>query len=92
MSDKRRDKLEWIDRDLRAAHPVKGFCDDHTVLTITLRQGFELYNTRPYHNYETWSDGWLIEDENGVKASAEDLDQVVRQYLKRIEKADTTEG
>jgi len=87
MSDKPPRKLNPLDRDLRKAHPIKGFCDNHTVLTITLRQGFELFNTRPYHNYETWSDGWYIEDENGVRESAEDLDDVVRRYLAKLDAA-----
>lgn len=31
------------------------------VKQVILRHcGFELYNTRPYHNYETWSDGYVI--------------------------------
>lgn len=79
-------KLNPIDRKLREVHPIKGFCSDHTVLTIELCQGFELFNTRPYHNYETWSDGWFIRDENGVKGRGEDLDQAVEDYLRALQR------
>jgi len=84
MSDKPQSKLNPIDRDIRSVHPIRGFCDGYTAVTIKLKVGFELFNTRPYHNYESWSDGWYIEDENGVTAAAEDLDDAVALYLKHL--------
>lgn len=58
MSNKRREQLDASDRVLREVSTV-GM--DEGVKQIILRvSGFELFNTRPYHNYETWSDGYLV--------------------------------
>ncbi len=35
---------------------------DGTLLTIEAISGFEKFNTRPYHCYETWCRGWRITD------------------------------
>jgi hypothetical protein len=51
-------KLSDPDLDLRLASSV-GM--EQGIKQVIVRQcGFELYNTRPYHNYETWSDGYLV--------------------------------
>lgn len=96
MSNKPQAKLNELDLALRKAHPVVGFCSNHTQCTIEKICGFELFNTRPYHNYETWSDGWRItaSPESGVMdfrynrkgdkplmVQAEDLDDAVREYV-----------
>ena len=96
MSDKSRERLNEIDRALREVHPVVGFSPTHTQVTIEKINGFELFNTRPYHNYETWSDGWRItaseESEivdrrygrggtSPLVVEAEDLDDAVREYV-----------
>lgn len=62
-------------------------------IRITLIRGFELFNTRPYHNYETWSDGYEVEafddDENIIAQTlAEDLDDALALLKKKI--ADST--
>jgi len=31
-----------------------------TDATLEFIIGFELFNTRPYHNYEDWSQGWRL--------------------------------
>lgn len=43
---------------LRMATPVG--MEDGIKQIIIRHCGFELYNTRPYHNYETWSDGYIV--------------------------------
>jgi hypothetical protein len=53
-----------------------------TKITIELINGFELFNTRAYHNYETWSDGWKISDGN-ITVKGEDLDDAVNIFVKK---------
>lgn len=61
-------KLDRSDRTLREALPV-GMEDG--VKQIVLRVcGFELFNTRSYHNYETWSDGYAVVSRRDGKAMA----------------------
>lgn len=75
MSDKPRDKLNELDLMLRRAYPV-GMRDGKDI-TIEKRTGFELFNTRQYHNYETWSDGYYAYDDK-YWVKAEDLDDCIR--------------
>lgn len=86
------DKLLPEDQRLKRAFPIRMTDDVETRVTITLVTGFELFNTRPYHNLETWSSGYnavisekdtpnLEEHERHI--SAEDLDVL----LDRIEAA-----
>ena len=39
--------------------------------------GFERFNTRPYHNYETWSTGYEAWKDGKRICEAEDLDVLV---------------
>lgn len=80
MSDKAFADLNELDQLLRRAYPT-GMRDGVDV-TITKVTGFELFNTRPYHNYETWSDGYRATD-GTVSASAEDLDDCIRLLCER---------
>lgn len=75
MSDKSRDKLNDIDIMLRKAYPTG--MRESLDITIEKRTGFELFNTRPYHNYETWSDGYWAYDEK-FSIRKEDLDDCIR--------------
>lgn len=98
MSDKKRSELWEIDRLLREAHPVVGMCSTHVQVTIEKVCGFELFNTRAYHNYETWSDGYRLtagvetglitplhnRPEHPLSVQAEDLDDAVRLYVERV--------
>jgi hypothetical protein len=48
-----------------------------TVLaTIEVIGGFELFNTYPYHNYETWGQGYRITSQ-GVTVESEYLDDAI---------------
>jgi hypothetical protein len=51
---------------------------DRTTVQVKIEKicGFELFNTRPYHNYENWSDGYRITSGN-IVAEAEDLDDAI---------------
>lgn len=85
MSDKPRAKLNELDRMLRDVTPIscKEGCIPTTKITIELITGFELFNTRPYHNYESWSNGYRISG-FGVKVEREDLDDAVRDFCKKV--------
>jgi hypothetical protein len=75
MPDKAWKKLNEIDVMLRKAYPTG--MREGLDITIEKRTGFELFNTRPYHNYETWSDGyWAYDDKFQVKS--EDLDDCIK--------------
>ncbi len=58
--------------------------EDGTVMTIEFISGFELFNTRPYHNYETWSQGYRIKGRD-VTFEAEDLDVAIEGWAKLVE-------
>ena len=55
-----------------------------TVLTIRYISGFEIFNTRPYHNYENWATGYVIETYDGLTVSAEDLDHAIHRLGQKI--------
>lgn len=79
MSNKPLEQMNEVDRTLRKLFPVGqyGFKPNGVSVTIELIHGFELFNTRPYHNYETWSDGYRITTDNGITVEAEDLDDAL---------------
>lgn len=58
MPNKNYKELDHADSALRLSTPVG--MEDGVKQLIIRHCGFELYNTRPYHNYETWSDGYII--------------------------------
>lgn len=87
MSNKQFDKLNIIDQKLRKAFPPESFIQDSEQVQVIIRKksGFELFNTRSYHNYETWSDGYygevLLKDGTKIEASAEDLDDCITDLI-----------
>ena len=87
MSNKPYDKLDPVDALLRTTLPVGMF--DGTLLTIRMIMGFELFNTRPYHNYENWSTGYVVEGQ-GIIAKAEDLDDAVRFWVDKWKESGKT--
>ena len=76
MSNKYPHALSKEDILLRKAYPPT-MSSPTTQVTINKICGFELFNDRPYHNYETWSDGYSAEDDQFI-VRAEDLDDCVR--------------
>ena len=80
MSNKSWDKLNPIDQQIRRAKPTG--MDSGVKLTIEFFCGFELFNTRPYHNYETWSDGYRVSD-GKITVEAEDLDDAIRLFIEK---------
>lgn len=58
-----------------------------TVLaTIEVIGGFELFNTRPYHNYETWGQGYRITSQ-GITVECEYLDDAIDLWNKKSSEA-----
>ena len=74
MPNKAWKELNVLDKAIRRARPVG--MDQGDLLTIRRIAGFELFNNRPYHNHENWSDGYVVEGQ-GIKVSKEDLDDAV---------------
>ncbi|RMH11310.1 MAG: hypothetical protein D6698_16630 [Gammaproteobacteria bacterium] len=82
MPNKPWEKLNEIDRTLRRLFPP-GPNQETVPVKIEMLSGFELFNTRPYHNYDDYSDGWRIEG-GGVVVQREDLDDAVREFSRRV--------
>lgn len=77
MSNKSWDQINELDRIIRRTKSIG--MDDGVHVTIEFFTGFEKFNTRPYHNYETWSGGYRVKG-MGVEVEAEDLDDAVNQW------------
>ena len=80
MSNKDFNKLSKIDQRLRKLFPTEMWDNDEVICTIELFGGFELFNTRAYHNYENWSNGYKIKAGRrygDIEARAEDLDDAI---------------
>ena len=87
MPNKPWPKLNPLDQALRRAFPTRMTNGTEVNVVIKMQVGFELYNTRPYHNYETWSDGYVVEDGAGnYLASREDLDDAIHAAIAAVEK------
>lgn len=84
MSDKPFKDLNPLDQIIRRT--TRCGMEDGVVMTIEFLSGFELFNTRPYHNYETWSQGYQVTG-RGVKVRAEDLDDAINKWAAAVEAA-----
>ncbi|MEX0597517.1 MAG: hypothetical protein WD512_13570 [Candidatus Paceibacterota bacterium] len=83
MSNKPFNNLNEIDQKLRRLRPV-GWDQKSPKITIEMIEEFEYFNTRPYHNYETFSDGYRIKDhKTGITVQAEDLNEAVNLLIKK---------
>lgn len=81
-------QLCWADKRIkRLFQPIMKDC---VRCKIELICGFELFNTREYHNLETWSQGYKItaynsKEEEIAIATAEDLDIALSKLEKMLE-------
>ena len=83
MSNKAFDKINPLDRLVRQT--LRLGMDDGVFLKIEFIYGFEKFNTRPYHNYETWAGGWRVTDErNNIKLECEDLDDALAAWSLQV--------
>lgn len=79
MSNKGDGALSATDQIIRAtiaATKEGAWGEDGTLVKINFISGFEKFNTRPYHNYETWGDGYRVEG-RGISVEKEDLDEAI---------------
>lgn len=87
MPDKEWNKLWLLDQKLRQWFPTQMWDDNETIVTITMFGGFELFNTRAYHNYENWSSGYRIttgKRYGEFTVEAEDLDDAIRKLEEKM--------
>jgi len=89
MSDKPFNQLCEPDQLLRRAIPEGPNQIHGVVCTIEVLHGFELFNTRPYHNYETWSKGYRVSG-FGITVEKEDMDDAVREWCLKLSKQTVT--
>lgn len=82
MSNKDFQKLNSIDQSLRELFPIKPTASTKVQLKIEKICGFELFNTRPYHNHETYSDGYRAIINDDIICESEDLDDLVSTLYK----------
>ena len=77
-------QLNPLDQQLRRTFQSGMF--DGVRVRVELISGFELFNTRPYHNYETWGDGYRVSLPDGSLAiEKEDLDDAILAFCKLYE-------
>ena len=89
MSNNSWDKLLDADKLIRRLPLEQTPAQIKVLLQIQFIRGFELFNTRPYHNYETWGDGYIVEafDEDGkciAKSKREDLEEALAEIKRDI--------
>lgn len=89
MSDKPFNKLSKIDQRLRKLFPTRMWDNNEVICKIEMFGGFELFNSRPYHNYENWSSGYRIttgKRYGNIGVSAEDLDDAITKLEEEMHK------
>jgi hypothetical protein len=80
MSNKKFFLLTEVDKRIRMLFPTEMWDNDENIVTIKFFGGFELFNSRPYHNYESWSEGWNITTGprfGNISVTSEDLDDAL---------------
>lgn len=95
MSNKDRCKLSDIDIRIRNLFPTQMWKNNETICTIRFFGGFECFNTRSYHNYETWSEGYEIttgERFGNIRVEAEDLDDAIALLEKKVRELENSKG
>ena len=81
MSNKPWGKVDPLDKLIRQTSRCG--MTDGTIMTIEFISGFENFNTRPYHNYETWGQGYRVHG-LGVLIEREDLDDAIKEWAKYV--------
>lgn len=61
-----------------------GYDGKRNYLSITFYGEFEAFNTRPYHNYETWGHGWFVQSA-GEDARSECLECALEELFDKID-------
>lgn len=88
MSHKPFDKINELDKCIQCT--LRLGMENGVFLTIEYIYGFEKFNTRPYHNYETWAGGYRVTDPRlGIVVEREDLDDAIQEWAAKVEKLRT---
>lgn len=82
MSNKDWNKLNELDQIIRRT--TNCGMEDGVVMTIEFISGFELFNTRPYHNYESWGQGYRVKGRE-VTVEREDLDDAIKEWARQVQ-------
>ena len=86
MSNKAWNRINPLDKLIRQTLSL-GMYAGPPPLEIKFVYGFELFNTRPYHNYETWSGGYHVKDHvNDIFVIQEDLDDALNEWAALVAK------
>ena len=86
MSNKNWNKINHLDQLIRKTLSYLGMSDG-SFLKIEYVYGFEKFNTRAYHNYETWAGGYRVTDEvNNIRLEREDLDDAIKDWAELVPK------
>ena len=86
MSNKAWEKINPIDQLIRKTLSYLGMSDG-SFLKIEYIYGFEKFNTRSYHNYDTWAGGYRVTDEvNNIRLEREDLDDALQEWSDLVKK------
>lgn len=86
MPDKKWEQLNPLDQLIRRTLSYLGMSDG-SFLKIEYVYGFEKFNTRSYHNYDTWAGGYRVTDEvNNIRLEREDLDDAVQLWADLVVK------
>jgi hypothetical protein len=88
MPNKNWNQLCQTDKIIRQMFPTQMWGNNEVILTIEFYGGFELFNYRPYHNYETWSEGYRVKTGNrygNLSVTAEDLDDALKKMQEELE-------
>ena len=90
MSNKPYSKIDPLDRMIRET--ARCGMTNGVVVTIEFISGFELFNTRAYHNYEARSQGYRVTGKQGYRVTGkgvtverEDLDDAIKVWARRVE-------
>ena len=82
--------IDMIIRRTFLAGPANTPSHKTVLATIEVIGGFELFNTYPYHNYESWGQGYRLTAE-GITVETEYLDDVIELWqMKKGELSDST--
>jgi hypothetical protein len=76
------EEMNRIEELIRIASPAG--MNDGVHVIIEYFTGFELFNDRPYHNYETWSGGFRVKG-LGVVVEKEYLDDAIQYWFKKVQ-------
>jgi len=82
MSDKPWERVDPLDKLIRQT--ARCGMDEGVVVTIEFISGFEAFNTRSYHNYETWGQGYRVRG-RGAVVEREDLDDALSAWSQAVE-------